>query len=261
MNTIKGDQVNANDLQEKQMQPPTTTTTQSELSSSADLILYEGYTFFKADPVPGQQASWNRVERTQMHLSQSEFYKMVQKRAGKISAAQQYQTMAEIRRAHVDQLIHEQRRSDPQIEWSCVYAKECDRPSKPRNAHPRDYETVSMDIVLLKRPMDAKLYPRTPMGDLVDLASAHRQNTIHQKAIEQRALDTKAEQRPTSMAPARHPPVSSSFIPSQTVTPGCVVQGPLPRPVSVTSPFTRLDLGQQRVPENGERMTHERRAR
>ncbi|KAJ5098677.1 hypothetical protein N7532_005678 [Penicillium argentinense] len=190
-------------------------------------VVYEGYQFFKADPTTGQKATWNRVERTQMHLSQGEFYKMVQKRANKVSAVQQYQNLSDTRRAHVNQLIHEQRRNDPSVEWSCVYAKERDRPSKARNAHRDDYETVSMDIILMKRPIKTKSYPRTPMGDLVELDMPFRNDHNSTSAM--------------MMPPGN--PATKPFMPGQVIGPGYVVQGPLPRPVSVTSPFTRLDLG------------------
>ncbi|CAL5870839.1 uncharacterized protein PFLUO_LOCUS5080 [Penicillium psychrofluorescens] len=168
---------------------------------------YEGYTLFKADPAPGQKASWSLVERTEMHLNQRELFKMVQKGANKVSAAQQYQNLSSLRRAHVNQLIFEKRKSDPQVEWSCVYAKERSRPSKARNAtRSSDYETVSMDIILMKRPARTQSYPRTAMGDLVDLAAP---------------LD--------------------SYISTEK---GHVVQGPQSRPTQVTTPFTLLDLEQ-----------------
>ncbi|KAJ5620295.1 hypothetical protein N7510_004279 [Penicillium lagena] len=168
---------------------------------------YEGYTLFKADPAPGQKTSWSLVERTEMHLNQREFFKMVQKGANKVSAAQQYQNLSSLRRAHVNQLIFEKRKSDPQVEWSCVYAKERSRPSKARNAtRSSDYETVSMDIILMKRPVRTQSYPRTAMGDLVDLATPLDTYTITGK--------------------------------------GDVVQGPQPPPTQVTTPFTQLDLEQ-----------------
>ncbi|KAJ5243013.1 uncharacterized protein N7469_001340 [Penicillium citrinum] len=190
--------------------------------------VYEGFQFFKADPLPGQKATWTRVERTHMHLSQGEFYKMVHKRASKVSAAQQYQNLSDVRRAHVNQLIHEQRRSDSSNEWSCVYAKERDRPVKARNAHRDDYETVSMDIILMKRPMKTKSYPRTPMGDLVDLGMSFGQNNYRPSRI---------------MLPSAVHSVPP-FMPGQVIGPGHVVQGPLPRPTPVTRRFRGLDLGQ-----------------
>ncbi|CAI7582063.1 unnamed protein product [Penicillium pancosmium] len=208
--------------------------------SNVNTVGYEGFQFFKADPMPGQKATWSRVERTHMHLSQSEFYKMVHKRANKVSAAQQYQNLSDTRRAHVNQLIHEQRRNDPSNEWSCVYAKECDRASKPRNAHRDDYETVSMDVILMKRPMKTKVYPRTPMGDLVDLGVTFtRQDSNRPSAI--------------LMSPGYQ--TAPPFVPGQIIGPGYVVQGPLPQPVSVTSPFTRLDLGRAST-EDQYRSTH-----
>lgn len=120
--------------------------------------MYKGYKFFKADPMPNKTATWYRVERTQMHLKHSHFYKMVAKRASRISAARQYQNLSEIRRAHVDLLLHDQRDSNPNVEWSCVYAKEHDKPAKARNDHPNDYETVSMDIILMRRPRVTSRY-------------------------------------------------------------------------------------------------------
>lgn len=200
--------------------------------------IYEGYKFFKADPIPGQKATWTRVERTQMHLSQSELYKLVQKRANKISPAQQYQGLSRTRRAHVNQLIHEQRRCEPQVEWSCVYAKE-------RLAHRDDYGTVSMDIVLMKRPMRTKPYPRTPMGDLVDLNVPFRLDENDAYQINHERTNTAA--LPKLIAPRFHT-VPSNFW-AQEGEPGRVVQGPLPCPVPVTSPFTKLGLEQGKAAE------------
>lgn len=207
----------------------------------ANTINYEGYQFFKADPIPGQKATWNRVERTRMHLNQSELYKMVQKKANKVSAAQQYQNLSATRRAHVNQLIHEQKKLDSSVEWSCVYAKERDRASKARNAHRADYETVSMDIILMKRPLNTRPYPRTPMGDLVDLA--HRQNDNDVPRVKPMHPDiTNAPIRPAVPASvwiSKNLALNSN--PSNASA--GVVQGPQPRPVSVTTPFTRLELG------------------
>ncbi|KAJ5458153.1 hypothetical protein N7475_009541 [Penicillium sp. IBT 31633x] len=117
---------------------------QKNSGPSKTSLVYEGFTFFKADPMPKQSPTWACVERTAMNLSQDE-------------------------RAHINQLIDEQRRSDPHVEWSCVYAKEHTKPSKARNARRADYETISMDVILMQRPMKSQAYPRTPMGDLVDL--------------------------------------------------------------------------------------------
>ncbi|KAJ5310170.1 SNF7 family protein [Penicillium atrosanguineum] len=224
------------------------------LEQAPNTTVYEGYKFFKADPSPGQKAAWTRVERTKMHLDQSEFYKMVQKRANKVSAAQQYQNLSDTRRAHVNQLIHEQRRSDPNVEWSCVYAKERDRPAKARNAHRNDYETVSMDIILMRRPMKTKSYPRTPMGDLVDLGVPFRLDGDDLQKTPMRS-EIVSQERPPELS-------GLHFVPSniwqqkdrplalvQTMMPGHVTQGPLPHPVSVTTPFTRLELGQASTPE------------
>lgn len=235
------------------------TPTPGSICEAPSTTVYEGYKFFKADPMPGQKATWTRVERTQMHLNQSDFYKMIQKRANKVSAAQQYQNLSDTRRAHVNQLIHEQRRSDPNVEWSCVYAKERDRPSKARNAHRDDYETVSMDVILMKRPMKTKTYPRTPMGDLVDLGIPFRLDENDVQKTTNSSSDTMPQERLLELAASgvhSLPPYPWSQkdrprVPGQTKGPSRVVQGPLPRPVSVTTPFTRLDLGQTTSDQDG----------
>ncbi|KAJ5218664.1 uncharacterized protein N7498_000763 [Penicillium cinerascens] len=252
-------QIRANTVHFDHPDDSCSTPTLDSVSEAPNATVYEGYKFFKADPMPGQKATWTRVERTQMHLNQSEFYKMVRKRANKVSAAQQYQNLSNTRRAHVNQLIHEQRRNDPNVEWSCVYAKERDRPSKARNALRDDYETVSMDIILMKRPMKTKTYPRTPMGDLVDLGIPFRLDGNEvQKTANSSCEAMPKERLPELAASGCHslPPNPWSQkdwprVPGQTKGPTRVVQGPLPRPVSLTTPFTRLDLGQTTSDQDG----------
>lgn len=184
--------------------------------------MYEGYTFFKADPIPGQKATWIRAERVRLYLTQGEFFKMARKRAHKKSAARQYQDLSDIRRAHVDQLIHEQRTSDSSVEWSCVYAKERDRLVKDRSRlRDKDYyETVSMDVILMKMPPNTMHYPRTPMGHLVDLGKPFRLE------------ENEAQSSVTwsfSMMDSPGYQSEQALVPGQVIRPGYVVQGPLPR--------------------------------
>ena len=143
----------------------------SRLGQAPNTMKYQGFKFTQACPSPGQPSSWRRAERTEMHLGQIEFYKMVDERANGISVPQQYGSLSKTFRDHADQLLHEQRLSDPDVEWSCVYAKENKRPSTARNNHPDDYKTVSMVIVLMRRPIKTKPYPRTPRGEVVDLGT------------------------------------------------------------------------------------------
>ncbi|KAJ5543952.1 hypothetical protein N7494_005231 [Penicillium frequentans] len=131
--------------------------------------MYEGYNLFQADPIPGEKASWTTVERTLLSMTQEDFGRKAQKRAKRISAAQQYQSLSEIRQAHVNQLIAERRSLNSAVEWSCVYAKEYEKPSEARNALRNDNEVVSMEVILMQRPYATKTHVRTPMGDLVDL--------------------------------------------------------------------------------------------
>ncbi|KAJ5578023.1 uncharacterized protein N7459_006987 [Penicillium hispanicum] len=126
-------------------------------SSSA---VYEGYKFFRADPIPGQKATWARVERAQMHLNQSGLSKTVRKRSNKVHTALQYEQLSNIRRPHVDEQLDERRRSDPGVKWSYVYAKECDGHFKTRSAQRDDF--------LSKGPITPKTHPGAPAGDLVD---------------------------------------------------------------------------------------------
>lgn len=134
--------------------------------------VYEGYTFFKADPLLGQTATWNRVERTSMRRSQTEYITMTHKRAAKNSAVQQYQKISSnTRRAHINQLIDEQRRTNPRVEWSCVYVKE--HASKTRNTRRGDYETISMDVIITQRPLSTT-HPRIQMGNPVGFGLAFR---------------------------------------------------------------------------------------
>jgi hypothetical protein len=138
--------------------------------------VYEGFTFFKA--MPKQSATWTCVKRTDMNLSQDEYFKMVQKRANKKSAVQQYQSLSsDTRRAHINQLMDEQRHNNPLVEWSCVYVKENKRISKARHARRGDYETVSMDVIVMKRPMKTQAYFRASMGGLVANGEPSRSNT------------------------------------------------------------------------------------
>ena len=135
-------------------------------------VMFKGYSFFQADPIYGEKASWTKAERTLIIMTQEDFCRKAQKRAKKISAAQQYQSLSDIRQAYINQLISERRPLSPAVEWSCVYAKEYEKPSEARNALRDKYEVVSMKVILMQRPVATKIHLRTPMGDLVDL-SAH----------------------------------------------------------------------------------------
>ena len=141
------------------------------LGQAHNTRVYQGFKFTHACPSPGQPSTWRRAERTEMHLGKIEFYKMVDERASEISATEQYENLSKTLRDHADQLIHEQRLSDPNVEWSCVYAKENKRRTKARNAHRDDYETVSMVIILMRRPIKTKPYLRTSSGEVVDLGT------------------------------------------------------------------------------------------
>ena len=117
--------------------------------------LYEGYTFFKADAAPGQKSTWARPERTQLSLSQTALFKMAQKHAKKIPMSEQYQSLSKVKRTGVDRLIEQRKWDDPRFEWQCVYVKGNEKPFKGKNSRRGDFETVSMDVVIMRRPTTA----------------------------------------------------------------------------------------------------------
>ncbi|KAJ5498902.1 hypothetical protein N7453_007953 [Penicillium expansum] len=141
--------------------------------------VYEGFTFFKA--MPKQGATWTCVKRTVMHLNQDEYSKMVQKRANQKSPVQQYQDLSsDTRRAHINQLIDEQRHKNPLVEWSCVYAKEHTKMFKPRHSRRSDYEIVSMDVIIMQRPMKTQAYCRISVGGSVAFGKPFQPDTKNQ---------------------------------------------------------------------------------
>ncbi|KAJ5356573.1 hypothetical protein N7517_011182 [Penicillium concentricum] len=131
--------------------------------ASESTPVYEGFSFSKA--MPEESATWTCVKRTPMHLNQDEYSKLVQKRANKKSTAQQYQSLSsDTQRAHINQLIDEQKQNSPLVEWSFVYVKEHTKVSKARNTHRSEYETVTMDVIIMKTPMKTQAYSRPLMG-------------------------------------------------------------------------------------------------
>ncbi|KGO67608.1 hypothetical protein PITC_063710 [Penicillium italicum] len=139
---------------------------QRETGPESASLIYEGFTFTKA--MPKQGATWTCVKRTDMHRNQEEYFNMVQKRANKKSPEQQYQGLsADTRRAHINQLIDEQMHKNPLVEWSCVYAKEHAKISKARHSRCSDYEIVTMDVIIMQRPMKTPAYCRMSVGGSV----------------------------------------------------------------------------------------------
>ncbi|OQD86659.1 hypothetical protein PENANT_c007G00518 [Penicillium antarcticum] len=153
-----------------------------------NLPAYEGYIYSQADPVSGQSATWTRVERTEMNLSQHELFELVQKRGSKKPAAQQYQNLScNAKRAHIIQLIDEQRRRNPHVEWSCVYAKEISQPSEAPHARYGEYATVTMNVILLKMPKN-QMHIRTKTGGSVTRHSDPGVDTSHRARKQQQCI-------------------------------------------------------------------------
>ncbi|KAJ5431084.1 hypothetical protein N7445_008816 [Penicillium cf. griseofulvum] len=149
---------------------------QKDSGSESTSPVYEGFTFSKA--MPKESATWRCVKRIVMHLNQEEYFKMVQKRANKKSVALQYQSLSsDTRRAHINQLIDEQRHNNPLVEWSCVYIKEHKKVFKGQHARRGDYETVSMDVIIMQTPMKTQAYSRAAMSGLVAIGKHLRPDT------------------------------------------------------------------------------------
>lgn len=189
-----------------------------------------------------------------MIMTQREFCRKVQKRANKISAAQQYQFLSEVRQAHVNQLIAEQRPLNPNVEWSCVYAKEREKPSKARNNHRDDYEIVSMQIILMKRPVETKTHFRTPMGDLVDLGvhfgpHPNRAKINREEDYEVRGRDllTRGSFRDRSMPAFSGAQRSQTFSSNEAAGQVRGAQEPLSRPSTATAIRRRAEIDDNQV--------------
>lgn len=218
--------------------------------------IYEGFTFFQADPIPGEQATWYLAERTQMYMPQHELSKMVQKRAEKLSAAQQYQRLREIPRLHINQIIYEKRCASPQMEWSCAYAKKRVRRSKPDSTNIYK-KRVSIRVVLLQRPPKTMPYPRTPMGDLVDLHTASRLNSIEYQRNSFHRTEMTGQQRTPPLFQSRSSPSMQTQVPRS----GNVIQRSDARPASVTTSFAGLGPCQEDTLESLESKTNGTHAR
>ncbi|PYH40192.1 uncharacterized protein BP01DRAFT_361477 [Aspergillus saccharolyticus JOP 1030-1] len=137
-------------------------------------LLYLGYTFVKATPAPGKKSTWGQIERAKMHLSQSELMNLVASRNKRIPVAEQYHSLSKVKRAHVDQLIHELKSGGPRFEWTCVYVKEDEKPFKGKNHRRGDYETVSLDVIILKKAATL-VYPTVWVNEPVERTNPTRE--------------------------------------------------------------------------------------
>ncbi|KAJ5240362.1 uncharacterized protein N7469_001953 [Penicillium citrinum] len=122
--------------------------------------VYEGYLFFKANPLPGHRPTWYRVERSRIDFTQVELYRMIYTRAFKISAAKQYWALSTQLRLQVDQLVHERCQQDRCVEWSCAYAEEHKRVAGGRDIISHSPETIAMQTIGHENP------PENPDGRL-----------------------------------------------------------------------------------------------
>ncbi|GAD93202.1 hypothetical protein ANI_1_1472124 [Paecilomyces variotii No. 5] len=134
--------------------------TSTPQGSDPNTPFYEGWTLYRADPQSEEQKpSWRQATRSKMNLAQTDLSDMVQKRKKKIPFAEQYQDLGKFKRAHVDLLIKDREtKDDARFSWTCVYVDVVNRPAKGKGTRRGDYETISMDVIIVRR-----LRPGTPV--------------------------------------------------------------------------------------------------
>ncbi|PWY63881.1 hypothetical protein BO70DRAFT_269184, partial [Aspergillus heteromorphus CBS 117.55] len=186
---------------------------------------YLGYTFFKATAIPGHKSTWSHVERSKMNLSQADLLRLVHKQARKSPIAEQYQALSKVKRAHVDQLISELRKSDPRFEWTCVLVKEDEKPFKGKNSRRGDYETLSMNVIIMRKAADL-VYPKIPVDEPIDVVDSSKPKD---------RVPTHVHNHPPALGPK---PVPRNVPPTEPLTGPAVHQGPVLPPVnSVQQPL------------------------
>ncbi|KAE8380882.1 hypothetical protein BDV26DRAFT_115033 [Aspergillus bertholletiae] len=198
---------------------------------------YIGYTFFKKDATPGHKPTWSQVERSQMHLTQTELIGMVQKRAKKLSGAHQYQSLSKAKRTHVDQLINDLKKEDSHLEWTCAYVKEEERQMKGKNNKRGDYETISMDAVIMGKPITSAR-PKVAQVEF-ELPSKPKERVepkVENPVVidDPRPLDAGIESAPQwarpNMGHAQQPPMVQVHNVSRELNPELTQQAPPPPP-------------------------------
>jgi hypothetical protein len=212
--------------------------TPAEKIDSRGPFYYIGYTFFKADAIPGHKSTWSSIDKTQINLTQSELLNLVQKRAKKLPGVQQYQSLSKAKRTHVDQLISELKKNDPRFEWTCAYVKEEERPMKGKNNKRGDYQTISMDVVIMGKAISS---PRSkaPHGVQVTFETPYKPKERAEPKVgipvvnnEPRSMDKDIENNAqwarSNMGHAQQPPMVHNI--PQQLHPQFQQQVPPPRP-------------------------------
>ena len=131
-------------------------------------IVFEAYKFYRAG------ATWACAERTELYFERKELCEMIHLRAEEYSVEWQYQKLSPDQRAQVRRLVQDRQAEYPGMVWSYVYAKENSYATVTRNPRLEDFETTSMVIILMGRPMEPTKYLRTRMGVYVDLRKLSR---------------------------------------------------------------------------------------
>ncbi|KAL4965515.1 uncharacterized protein BDV14DRAFT_55945 [Aspergillus stella-maris] len=109
---------------------------------------YVGYTLYKAPAGAGSQQTWKKADKTRMSLGQDDLADLVRRMSRRTSIVDQYQSLTNSKKHHVDRLIEDLRQSKPQFQWSCVYVKEEQRDVRSKTIR-RGYETTSMAVIFM----------------------------------------------------------------------------------------------------------------
>ncbi|KAL6237253.1 hypothetical protein BDW75DRAFT_89482 [Aspergillus navahoensis] len=213
---------------------------------------YVGYTFFKAQAAPGYQPSWKKVEKTRMNLRQNDLADLVRKGSKKRSVADQYQSLSNVKRPHVDRLVENLRQTNPHLQWICVYVKEDTRDVKGKNFLRGDYETTSMHVILMGKSMSrpnsegpAQLRDQRPVQAQRPLPEAlHRPFVGHGPYANPRGMSGYPQ---TPMPPQTH---SMQLDPAQFHQQGPAPFHPPPQNVMTEPPYLEQSNWTQNVPRS-----------
>lgn len=164
--------------------------------------LYEGWTFYKAEPeTPDQKRTWRRANRMQMDLTQKELSKKVQKKSKRTPVSRQYSALSKLLRAHVDRLIDDRNReqNDHRVEWRCAYVEGDQKLIMAKNSRHASCETVSMVVIIKRKVRDGiavspinSPHRKPSYGEMVDLESHMKQRNRASREYDSHDAETDA---------------------------------------------------------------------
>ncbi|KAL4948631.1 hypothetical protein BDW69DRAFT_189090 [Aspergillus filifer] len=129
---------------------------------------YIGYTLHKAPVDAYSQQTWRKAVKTRMSLGQDDLADLVRRMSKRTSILDQYRSLSNYKRHHVDQLIEDLHQSKPQFQWSFVYVKEEQRDASTKT-FPKSYETTSMAVIFMGTFVDNSQDTRIPSDSAAEL--------------------------------------------------------------------------------------------